>query len=715
MSSVAQHHQQFKDFIQKGDWESAQALWLDVAAQFPDQPEFLLSMVKDLADANQTALAANLAELLAPQLKQAGKVHEWLYALKQVAVAKPADKNLRSELLAAYRAVYAGDPRLDAIISVAGLDQPGTPLPAAVTKTDTLLALSVGAFCQHRSWGVGHVKAFDTALQRLVVQFPHNPEHSMQLSYAAESLTPLPADHIEVRKRTDLTGLQQWAKTDPLGLLRLVLHSFQRSARADQVEKALCPEVIPASEWKKWWEHTKKLARRDPHFEVPKRKTDPFILRTAPISQQDELLQAFRDQETLVGRSAVVRDFLKQRDELANAELLQQEFYDGLQETLRRFPQAKPVDRMEAALLLEELIPNPPVPLIDEILDATPDLPALIEELSGTAQKKVAAHLVANRPDLIFRHLNQLPAKLLEEITTVSEPLAARIVQLVHNQAASVDLLVWLCRCVTRPNAPDWVDTIPRFALLQAVLSAIENAPSRSASKRLRDLLLNEESLVTDLLTEATEDMIRDFARQLLASTAFEELDRRSLMGRIVKEYPTVQELLVTRTVKQPPLIVSRASYERRRAELEEIVTKKLPAISKEIGLARSYGDLRENFEYKAAKHQQRLLLRRRGELEYLLRKAQPTDFNDVVTDTVQIGTTVTLTDLTTGNSLSYHILGAWDGDPARNIVSYPAALAQAMLGKRPGDIVEVSDETGPLRLRIERIEKTPPEILQSL
>ncbi|MCX7915668.1 MAG: GreA/GreB family elongation factor, partial [Verrucomicrobiae bacterium] len=187
------------------------------------------------------------------------------------------------------------------------------------------------------------------------------------------------------------------------------------------------------------------------------------------------------------------------------------------------------------------------------------------------------------------------------------------------------------------------------------------------------------------------------------------------LMGRIVKEFPIVQELLVTRVVKQPPLIVSRASYERRRAELEEIVTKKLPALSKEIAQARSYGDLRENFEYKAAKHQQRLLLRRRGELDYLLRKAQPTDFADVTTDTVQIGTTVTLTDLNTGKTLTYHILGAWDGDPARNIVSYPAALAQAMLGKRPGDIVETADDSGPLRLRIERIEKTPPEILQSL
>lgn len=715
MSVLAQSHQQFKDFLQQGNWDAAQSLWLEMAAQFPDQTELLLALIKELADAQQATLAANLAELLVPQLKTAGKTHEWLFALKLIATAKPADKTLRSELPAAYRAAYAGDPRLDAILATAGFDQPGTQLPAAVTKTDTLLALTTGAYCRHKSWGIGVVKSFDTALMRLVIQFPHNPEHSMQLGYAAESLTPLPADHIEVRKRTDLAGLQQLAQTEPLTLLRVVLASHNRAARADQIEAALCPDVIPASDWKRWWDNTKKLARRDPHFEWPTRKTDPIVLRTAPVGQQDELLQAFRDSPTLVGRIAVVRDFLKKRDELPNADLLQQEFYDGLHDALARFPNAKAADRLEAALLLEELIPTPPVPLVDQILNASRNLPALIEELSGPAQKKVAARLLQTNPELLFRHLNELPVRLLEEITPAADPVAPRIVQLVHNQTASVDLLVWLCRWITRANAPDWVDTVPRYALLQAILSAIENAPSRSASKRLRDLLLNEESLITDLLAEASDEMIRDFARQLLASTAFEELDRRSLMGRIVKEFPTVQELLVTRVVKQPPLIVSRASYERRRAELEEIVTKKLPAISKEIGQARSYGDLRENFEYKAAKHQQRLLLRRRGELEYLLRKAQPTDFTEVVTETVQIGTTVTLTDLNTGKTLTYHILGAWDGDPARNIISYPAALAQAMLGKRPGDVVETADDTGPLRLRIERIEKVSPEVLQSL
>jgi transcription elongation GreA/GreB family factor len=186
-------------------------------------------------------------------------------------------------------------------------------------------------------------------------------------------------------------------------------------------------------------------------------------------------------------------------------------------------------------------------------------------------------------------------------------------------------------------------------------------------------------------------------------------------MSRVVKEFPFVQDLLVTRTAKEQPPIVSRASFQKRQAELDEIIQKKIPQNSKEIGQARSYGDLRENFEFKAAKDMQKLLMRRRAELEVLLTRAQPTDFTDVKTDIAQIGTSVTVTDLDSSKQSTYHILGAWDSDPDRGIISYPAALAQALLNKRAGDTVETAGEAGKLLYRIDRIEKVPAEILRSL
>ena len=95
-------------------------------------------------------------------------------------------------------------------------------------------------------------------------------------------------------------------------------------------------------------------------------------------------------------------------------------------------------------------------------------------------------------------------------------------------------------------------------------------------------------------------------------------------------------------------LVVSWESLERRNNEYRELVDKKIPANSQEIAIARSYGDLRENHEYKAAKEMQKLLMRRKGELEAQLVRARGTDFANAKTDVVSIGTIVNVTDLDT-------------------------------------------------------------------
>ena len=89
--------------------------------------------------------------------------------------------------------------------------------------------------------------------------------------------------------------------------------------------------------------------------------------------------------------------------------------------------------------------------------------------------------------------------------------------------------------------------------------------------------------------------------------------------------------------------------------------------------------------------------------------------YNNTFIQAVGIGTTVTVTDLAANKPATYHILGPWDSDPALGIISYPAALAQALFNKKPGDIIEAAGETGKLKLRIDRIEKTPDSILQAL
>ena len=137
--------------------------------------------------------------------------------------------------------------------------------------------------------------------------------------------------------------------------------------------------------------------------------------------------------------------------------------------------------------------------------------------------------------------LNGLPAKVLEEISELLPQSAERIGQLVQNQAASPELLIWLCRHV---STLDWLAPLQSPTLLQAVLSALDTSSAKDI-RRLRDMLFDEETLLVDLLAKAETDVVRDVARQILASPGLDELDRRSLMARVLKEFPFVQDFLV--------------------------------------------------------------------------------------------------------------------------------------------------------------------------
>ena len=250
MSSTQNHHEQLKTLLSQRDWDNAQALWLELAEQLPDQPEFLLQLVKEFATPAQPAVAAELASLIAESIKAAGKHHEWLYALKLQTEAHPTDKKLRAQIIEAVNEIYEKDPRLKTILAASELDQNRTPLPTALARIETLLALQPNAFCQHKSRGFGRVKSFDTTLGQVVVAFAHNPSHSMQLAYAAGSLTPVNQDHVEVRKITDLDGLKRLATEDPVALLRQALLSLNRSATADRIEAMLSGSVVPATSGK---------------------------------------------------------------------------------------------------------------------------------------------------------------------------------------------------------------------------------------------------------------------------------------------------------------------------------------------------------------------------------------------------------------------------------------------------------------------------------
>ena len=277
----------------------------------------------------------------------------------------------------------------------------------------------------------------------------------------------------------------------------------------------------------------------------------------------------------------------------------------------------------------------------------------------------------------------------------------------IREHSATSEMLVWLCK----ERSGEWKELMTPD-LLGAILSALERDQHNENSRgsKLRDLLLDDRELIPDMFAGAESSVARDAMRRLMLSPTFDELTKRSLLARIIKLYPELESLITgrARETKSEALVVSWSSLEKRKAEFEELVNKKIPENSKEIGVARSYGDLRENFEFKAAKEMQAVLMRRKSELEAALHLARGTAFENPDTTQVSIGTVVTLRDSGSGREQTYTILGAWDGDPERHIISYQTAIGQALLSHKVGEMVTLNKDEGSGAFEIISISPAP-------
>ena len=139
--------------------------------------------------------------------------------------------------------------------------------------------------------------------------------------------------------------------------------------------------------------------------------------------------------------------------------------------------------------------------------------------------------------------------------------------------------------------------------------------------------------------------------------------------------------------------------------ELEHLRTTGREEIADKIRVARGYGDLSENSEYDEAKNEQAKIEARIIELEKTLENVTLIEDN-VDTDTVTIGVTVTVLDVEFEEELTYRVVGSAEADPIGGLISDSSPVGKALLGSKIGDEVIAEAPAGELRFRILGISK---------
>jgi transcription elongation factor GreA len=141
--------------------------------------------------------------------------------------------------------------------------------------------------------------------------------------------------------------------------------------------------------------------------------------------------------------------------------------------------------------------------------------------------------------------------------------------------------------------------------------------------------------------------------------------------------------------------------YQMLQDELKRLKAEERPKIVREIEEARAHGDLSENAEYHAAKEQQGQIEGRIRMLDDKLARAQVIDRTEQDSERVIFGATVSLEDSETGERMTYTIVGEDEADANEGLISVTSPVGRALLGKEPGDNVQVRVPKGTRALEI--------------
>ncbi len=606
----------------------------------------------------------------------------------------------------------------------AGFDK-SIPLAEALRRLETLAALKPGTLCHKDAWGFGMVVGVDDFYGKLVVDFDRKRGHEMTLSYAAEALEMIGPDHLLARHHADPDALAALVAKDPAETVRIALRSFG-PMNAAALQERLCDGIVEPSDWKRFWDMARKTLKNDKRVRMPARRADrieilsqeqrydaTWFAELSACSDMDrihelltELLDACdrqdwtrTEQETLIERLGFAMTGAESRRRDLMARFAVQAVRLGLDPAtignglLDRFFSSDFLLPALAGLPAKELNP-----FLDLFRRRNPDQadPLLLDALAVTTNQAV----------------NAIAA--LFETAGKHETLAAHLRVLLAREEPAPVVLAWIARHAKR--IADWRLASPQefLALLVACLQTRQSGEALKAQNQIRGLM-EKETWLGRLLEAMPTEALRDTLKRVREAEDWDIGSRREVMALMIRHEPALERDMSEQADSAPvetaaQRFTSLRSYRERARQYKRLLEQEIPANSRDIAVARSYGDLRENAEYESAKMQQGLLMSRKAEWEQDLTNVRETDFAGRPTDRAGMGTRVVV-ETDNGQTREYCLLGEWDRDEELNIVSSQSLVAKKLEGKRPGDPVLLPGDPHGITGRIAEVGPLPEHV----
>jgi transcription elongation GreA/GreB family factor len=675
--------------LAKGDLGSIESDWLSHLEADPTELDYFVGVARALAGTGEEKHARLLLEMLDEQLRE-GRWRERLDLLRRAGnLLLPADK-LHPAIVATLTRLYGDRSTFKGLAEAAGLHRATHDLPKTwekVERLESLLAFDVGTVVAMDGKGVGRVVEANLGLESFKVDFERHRGLMVGFKAAAKLLRPLATDHVLRRKLENPAGLK--ALTPP-ELLRVTLQSLDRPATAGEIREVLAG-IVSESQWTSWW----GAARKHPQVLATgggARQT--YTWAETSGDAQDSVWRAFERAEPrrkleLLRREGPRDRGLRDRmaaslealgDEVEESDPgLAWEIWFGLERSggapddLMRLPwspevllEARDLGRLFTGI--EERLLRERAYLM--IRERRPDWPPIFRDALGRetdprALDTLAGGLGVGAPRELERFLDSL----------LAQP---------HRNPAA---FVWLAE---RAAVDEEMRVRNPLRLLQQILTSLNR--DEFAPFRVRLLALAESgATLPRLLPHLTEEQAPQAEEAVRRAAALEPYQREQLVTALELRFRSLRKDI------EVPLYALPESIDAKRAELHHLMTVEIPANRKAIAEARAMGDLRENFEYKAARQRHEYLNARASELNSDLMRVRPIVTEGIDLSGARIGTRVHL-EGPGGRERVITLLGPWESRPEEDVLSYESDIGKALLDQPPGTALDLGGESWTVR-----------------
>ena len=681
--------------MDKKSFEEKEARFAEVMQQPPYPVDEVLGLVGGVTGAKKEEWA--LAALKA--FSEAGDF-DGSYRLVAACKAELGAK-LRGEAIRDFLKKSTKDRLVTSFIDAVGFGV--RPLAESVGRLGMLLAFQPGTWVLNAAWGLGEIKRLDAFYRRVVVDFRTRRGHQLTFDAACETLVIAPDDHILVIAKADPDRVQKMLKDEPGEFVKEMLKSFGNMPVTRLEELSAQHGFIKSANWKAFWDRARADLRKDKVVDIPTRRAEPMVLKAVAESYGDGWFTAFAQMTDPKSILAAVREFestgkFKDLDGDGRAKIA-----DRLAFALKGARKVDDALYARIAFCLSDLkLDDAIVAKARAYLWGDERYLAAARELPARETANLVSFLVAENPD-------ETKLKLFAVLPQMCFPFLTETLQHFKKDEACEESVAALLR---DPDAPatlvtlilgryaefkHWTKLPPLVVILTHAIALGEGRQSGETLRMqnmIRRLFADQNWLkgIFEQLQPADQAL---FFERFQASIAWDPSTHHTIVVRMTHIVP---ELASRQVQKVEPKAVERItsfrSYAERKAAYQKLINVDMPANTKRIEFARSYGDLSENAEYQYAKDEQRALMQKQSLMQEEIDAVKPTDFADVEADEVRPGTMVTIA-AADGTEKTYTVLGEWDNDLDLGIIANKTRLAQNMLGKKPGDTFDLPDSEG--------------------